>query len=99
VSKMVSLNGIHICASQPSEVSIHRNKCPDCKIKSFFVGFFVGWYGWETTCLKCGREWLDGEWCALEFERGIRKRNIAHAKARYRNFKIGVSDEQAGNDA
>ena len=48
--------------------------------------FFTPWYGWGSTCMRCGREFADGEWLALPFARGVRKRNIDAAKRKWRKL-------------
>lgn len=79
---------IHIHAPKPSEKSIRRHHCPDCGRSSFFVGFFTEWYGWDITCLRCGRSFADGEWLPLAFMRGSREKAIAAAKRRYRRTAV-----------
>lgn len=46
--------------------------------------FFTPWYGLDSTCLRCGREWADGKWCDLDFSRFSRKNNIEIAKNKWR---------------
>jgi hypothetical protein len=77
---------VHIHAPSATAKSIRAGNCPDCKKRTRFIGFFTPWYGWRTTCMRCGREWNDGEWGALDFVRGIRRRNIAHAKNTWRRM-------------
>ncbi len=60
--------------------------CLDCKRRTRIIEFFTPWYGWHSTCIRCGREWYDGEWVALEFARGVRQRNINAAKAMWRKM-------------
>lgn len=79
---------IHIHAPQPTEKNIFSGVCHDCKRRSWFVGFFTPWYGWDVTCLRCGREWQDGEWMPLPFARGARQKNITSAKRRYRKAEV-----------
>jgi hypothetical protein len=31
------------------------------------IQFFTPWYGWDSTCLKCGRKWCDDYWMELPF--------------------------------
>lgn len=50
------------------------------------IEFFTPWYGWHSTCLKCGREWIDSEWIPIDFARGVRKRNIEMAKSHWRKL-------------
>jgi hypothetical protein len=75
---------IHIHAPQPSSKSITTKHCPDCKTTSRFIGFFTEWYGFNQTCLRCGRKWMDGEWMDLPFIRQARQNNIKNAKTKYR---------------
>jgi hypothetical protein len=50
------------------------------------IEFFTPWYGWYSTCIKCGRQWGDGKWLPLDFFRGVRKLNIDEAKAKWRSM-------------
>lgn len=77
---------VHIHAPQPTDRSIHYGDCPDCQRKSWFVGFFTNWYGWDVTCLRCGREFGDGEWKQLPFMPQARAKSILAAKKRWRKF-------------
>ena len=63
---------------------IDATTCPDCKQWTRMIGFFTSWCGWDSTCLKCGRRWSDGEWMPLDFVRGSRQKSIDAAKARWR---------------
>ncbi len=58
--------------------------CPDCGKRTRMMGFFQEWFGWHSTCLRCGREWDDGCWLPLPFKRGARAGNIRDAKRRWR---------------
>ena len=75
---------IHIHAPQPTMRHCVAGTCPDCKKRTRFLSWFVEWYGYSTTCLRCGREWEGGEWMPLPFMRGARQKNIDAAKARWR---------------
>ena len=75
---------VHIYAPQPTRKNILSGDCPDCKQRTKFIGLFTEWYGWDTTCLRCGRKWADGEWMALDFVRGSRQKSIDSAKRAYR---------------
>ncbi len=77
---------IHIHAPQPTERAITAATCPDCGKRTRMIQFLTPWYGWASTCLRCGRHWEDGEWIALPFVRGARKKNVESAKARWRRF-------------
>jgi hypothetical protein len=62
------------------------------------LAFFTPWYGWDSTCIRCGRQWQDGEWSELPFANNIwthdengdykpmtpRQHNIATAKRFFR---------------
>ena len=72
--------GLHIYAPTATAKRLAGTKCHDCKQQTLMVMFFTPWYGWESTCIKCGRQWCDGEWMPLEFMRGIRQQNINTAK-------------------
>lgn len=60
--------------------------CPDCKRRTRMIGFFTPWYGWDETCMKCGRNWKDGEWMRFPFVRGAREASIATAKMHWRRL-------------
>lgn len=75
---------VHIHAPRQTAKAVTAGDCPDCKKRSRFLGFFTPWYGWDTTCLRCGRRWQDGEWTPLDFMRGVRQRNIDATKRHWR---------------
>lgn len=77
---------VHVYAPQPTECAVHATTCPDCGQRTRMLQFFVEWFGWDSTCLRCGRMWVDGEWAALPFMRGARQKNIDAAKARCRRL-------------
>lgn len=79
---------VHIHAPQPTEKSIRAGHCRDCQRRSWFIGFFTPWYGWDTTCLRCGRHWQDGEWMPLDFVRQARQKSIDSAKRRFRAMAV-----------
>lgn len=78
---------LHIHAPQPTERSLHRLSCPTCERKTFMVSFFTEWYGWHSTCLKCGDQWEDGEMLERPFAPRWRKQSIEHAKKRWRSWE------------
>lgn len=82
---------IYICSPLPLIKKITTHVCPDCKRRSRFIEFFYEWYGWDITCLRCGREFKDGVWINLPFKRQARTDSINNAKAKYR--KIGLTGE------
>lgn len=75
---------IHIHAPPVLEKAAVATTCPDCGKHTRMLGFYQEWYGWRSTCLRCGRMWDDGEWLPLDFARGVRQRNIEDAKRRWR---------------
>lgn len=86
------MSAAHAHAPQPTEAHVDRGPCPDCKRKrSTFVNIFTPWYGWDKTCLNCGRSWVDGEWTALPFCRTARPDSITTAKRAYRRFHKGAA--------
>jgi len=89
---------VHIHAPASTAKKAHGGTCPDCKRRSWFVGFHTPWYGWDTTCLRCGRKWADDEWMPLPFMRGARQQNIEAAKKQWRRMPP-VSQNHWGMDA
>lgn len=77
---------IHVLRPEVTQKAIRSATCPDCGKRTRMMGFFQDWYGWHSTCLRCGRQWDDGEWLPLEFRRGVRADNIARAKERWRSL-------------
>ena len=75
---------MHIKWVKTDDKRLVRRYCLDCKVNSYAACFFEEWYGWDSTCLKCGREWCDGEWMALGFYRHARRDNIDGARRRWR---------------
>ncbi len=77
---------IHINAPQPTAKNIYAGKCPDCKKRTRYLAFFTPWYGWDSTCIKCGRNWIDNEWMPLTFEPQSRQKSVARAKKLWRKL-------------
>lgn len=77
---------LHIYAPPVTHRFIHAGTCLDCKRRTRFLGFAYEMYGANVTCLRCGREWSDGEWMPLPFVRGARQKNIDAAKRRWRRL-------------
>lgn len=75
---------IHINFTKTHRMELSRGTCLDCKKYTYFLQFFQEWYGWDSTCLRCGRNWQDGEWMPLGFSRTARQDNIDGAKRRFR---------------
>ena len=80
---------MHIYAPQATDAAITTTTCIDCGKRTRMIGFFTPYYGWDSTCMRCGRNWCDGEWMDLPFMRGAREKSIAAAKRRYRGHKKG----------
>lgn len=85
---------VHIHAPEVTDKAITATVCPDCKKRTRMIQFFQDWYGWHSTCLRCGRQWDGGEWLQLDFRRGVRADNIRRAKQRWRNLSPRVSTER-----
>lgn len=75
---------IHIHAPMSTAKELERTVCVDCKRKTIMLCFFTPWYGWDCTCIRCGRNWKDGDWMPLDFVRQSRQKSIAHAKNMWR---------------
>lgn len=80
------MTDIHIYAPRPTAKKIHTAVCFDCKKRTRMLQFFIPWYGWDSTCLRCGRCWQDGAWVPLEFVRQSRQKSINHAKQLWRSL-------------
>lgn len=78
---------VHISYTKTHDRRIEWDVCLDCKQRSPFACFFQEWYGVDSTCMRCGRHWCDGEWMALPFCRGAREDS---RKAARRRWKRGV---------
>lgn len=89
----VRMSYVHIHAPPVTRKAAQATKCPDCQRRTRMLSFFQEWYGWHSTCLRCGRQWDGGEWLPLEFQRGVRKANIARAKQRWRMLAAPTLDE------
>jgi len=62
----------------------YRRKCPTCEVRTTFYSFFETWYGWTSTCIRCGDEWnRDGRRVSRSRVVGWRERNIAAARERW----------------
>ena len=84
--KELARPSIHIHAPQATAKYIKAAICLDCKKRTRMIQFFTPWYGFDSTCIRCGRTWCDGEWMPLEFCRNARQSNIEHAKNKYRKM-------------
>jgi hypothetical protein len=79
---------IHIYAPHPIERVAKIEACPCCKQRSVFVGWFVEWYGWDQTCLRCGDSWSDGELRERPFVRGWRQKSIDSARKYFKSLSL-----------
>lgn len=77
---------VHIYTPPVIRRFVLTRTCPDCKKRTRMLGFGYEWHGASVTCLRCGREWQDGEWMPLPFMRGSRAHNIANAKEWWRRI-------------
>jgi len=77
---------LHIHAPKATAKTAIAMDCPDCKKRSRMLEFFTPWYGWDSTCIRCGRNWQDGEWIPLDFIRQSRQKSIAAAKKQWRSM-------------
>ena len=75
---------IHIHAPKATAKDLQRTACLDCKQPTIMIQFFTPWYGWDSTCIRCGRNWQDGEWMALDFVRQARQKSIGNARQKWR---------------
>jgi len=75
---------IIICMPTLDHQWISAGECPDCRTWTRFINFAYEWYGVDSTCLRCGRQWGDSEWLPLEFARFARRNNIESAKRAWR---------------
>lgn len=78
---------IHIHAPAPMERSVRWFNCHDCKKRSPFAILSYEWYGPSMTCMRCGRNYQDGEWCALDFKRGAREQNKQQMRQAWKRAK------------
>ena len=87
------MSHVHIYAPRCVEKYAIAGVCLDCKKRTRFLTFTYEWHGPDSTCIRCGRSWSDGEWTPLPFVRGSRQKEIARAKERFRRTTpIGVDE-------
>lgn len=85
---------IHIKYVRYSKKCCAREFCPTCNKNTFFVSLFEEWYGWDSTCLKCGDRWQSGELCPRPFARGWRKKSIEQAKRWYKKLAALAAESE-----
>lgn len=78
---------VHIHAPKPTDRAVITTVCPDCNKRTRMLALFTEWYGWYHTCLRCGRNWGDGEWIPFEFYRFARRDSIESAKKAWRRMR------------
>ena len=78
------MGNIHVCVARPAKTALTSTVCPDCGKHTRIIGILYEWYGWDSTCLRCGRHWSDGEWMDITFEPKARKKSVEAAKRAYR---------------
>ena len=103
------MTSVHIHAPQATAKAISVTVCHDCKKRTRMIQFFTPWYGWDSTCIRCGRQWSDGEWMYIPFYSGTwghdskgeyrfmkpREWNIERSKAHWRRLPP-VSENHCG---
>lgn len=75
---------VHVHIPKATDRKLHRIQCPTCNRRTYAMSWFVPWYGWDTTCFKCGDAWQDGEMVGRPFRPRWRADRIARAKRRWR---------------
>lgn len=78
---------VHIHAPEPEAKCVRWDTCSDCKRRAPFVILLYAWYGATSTCLRCGRQWQDGEWMPLDWRRGVREDNKAEARREWKRMR------------
>lgn len=86
---------VHINCPTVTDRKLVRVPCPTCEKRRWMTAFYMPWYGWDHTCLKCGENWCDGEIAMRPFLRGWRIKSVAAAKARWRAAARVISQEAA----
>lgn len=77
---------LHVYAPKATEKRAVAEVCPDCKKRTRMLEFFTPWFGWDSTCIRCGRKWKDGEWMPLDFSRAARRESVELARAYWRSM-------------
>ena len=76
-----------VCIPTITKQITHFSKCPTCKKRRKFYGWFQEYYGWHMTCLSCGDQWQDGEMLERPFMPGWRKKNIEYARRKIKEIE------------
>lgn len=90
---------VHINRPEVMERRLVRTACPTCEKRRWMAAWFMPWYGWDHTCLKCGENWCDGEMVTRPFLRGWRIKSVEAAKARWRAVTNRAAAQEAGEQA
>jgi len=80
----IETGDVIVCSPTLDHQWVSAGICPDCQTWTRFINRAYEWYGVESTCLRCGRRWSDGEWMPFEFYRYARRDSIASAKRAWR---------------
>lgn len=87
MSPCVHYENVIVCSPTLDSQTIRAGDCPDCGKRTRFICFHYPYYGTDSTCLRCGRHWSDGEWMPLPFERAARRNSIERAKRAWRRHR------------
>lgn len=82
---------VHINFTQFSVEAVRVVKCPTCERRRRMLFQFQEWYGGTFTCTGCGDRWTDGQMHERPFRRGWRGKQIAGAKKRIHELRVGGS--------
>lgn len=70
---------MHICRPKISDVRRRKALCPTCGGIRVMIEWFEEWYGWNSTCIRCGEQWQDAEPVERPFAPRWRQKNIRAA--------------------
>jgi len=74
----------HISPTQTHARRLARGICPDCNKYTYFAIFHQEWYGWDRTCLRCGRKWSGRERIPFSSPRTARRDSVRAARDRWK---------------
>jgi len=77
---------VHVYAPQPDAFGLRRIYCPTCAKRTAMFWRHTPWYGNDTTCLRCGESWQDGERSERPFAPRWRERSKEAARVLYRRL-------------
>ena len=90
--------GVHICWARHDDEVRAVVRCPTCKTRRRFAGWFQEWYGITWTCCACGDSFADGYRLLRSNARGWRRKAAADAKALWaRSHALPVRPRPSGN--